>query len=144
MDQVKETLTGFGIGIGIYTVLVEAVGIFFSENILFYTLGLFFGVIIAVLLIIHMTKTLDRALDLPQAQATKYMRKQSFLRLFIMLVSLVAGMIIPFFNFIALILGMLGLKMGALMAPKFLKWLYPDRYITKKEDIMEKEVVKPC
>lgn len=51
MDQVKETLTGFGIGIGIYAALVEVVGIFFSEDILFYTLGLLFGVMVAVLLV---------------------------------------------------------------------------------------------
>lgn len=140
MDQVKETLTGFGIGIGIYAALVEVVGIFFSEDILFYTLGLLFGVMVAVLLIIHMTKTLDKGLDLPQEQATKYIRKQSFLRLFIMLVALIIGIVIPYFNFITVILGLLGLKIGALMAPKFLKWLYPDRYITKTEDIMEKEV----
>lgn len=140
MNQVKETLTGFGIGIGIYAVFVEIVGAFFSENILFYTLGLLFGVMVAVVLILHMVKTLDKALDLSQTQAAKYVRKQSFFRLFIMLLALAAGMFVPFFNFIAVILGLLGLKIGALLAPEFLKWLYPDRYITDTEDLTGKEV----
>lgn len=140
MNQVKETLTGFGIGIIIYAVVVEIIGIFFSENILFYTLGLFFGTVIAVILILHMVKTLDKALDLSQVQASKYMRKQSFFRLFIMLAALSAGMLVPFFNFIAVLLGLLGLKIGALLAPGFLKWLYPDRYITDTGEVAGKEV----
>lgn len=142
MNQVKETLVGFLFGIGIYTVIVEMVGIFFSENILFYTLGLLFGVIVAILLIIHMAKALDRALDLPQTQATKYMKRQSFLRLFVMLVAMTVGLLFPYFNFIAVFLGLLGLKIGALLAPQFLKWIYPESYITKEEteDINEKEV----
>jgi len=141
MNQVKETLVGFLCAIGIYTVIVEIVGVIFSENILFYTLGLLFGVMVAVLLFIHMAKTLDRALDLPQTQATKYMKRQSFLRLFIMLAAMVVGLLFSYFNFIAVFLGLLGLKIGALLAPVFLKRIYPESYITKEEtDVNEKEV----
>lgn len=93
MNQVKETLTGFFIGIGIYTVIIEIVGVIFSEDILSYTLGLLFGAVVAGFLIIHMAKTLDKALDLPQTQATKYVKRQSFLRLFIMLIAMAAGLL---------------------------------------------------
>lgn len=142
MNQVKETLTGFFIGIGIYTVIIEIVGVIFSEDILSYTLGLLFGAVVAGFLIIHMAKTLDKALDLPQTQATKYVKRQSFLRLFIMLIAMAAGLLFSFFNFIAVFLGLLGLKIGALLAPRFLKWLYPESYVTKEEigDITLKEV----
>lgn len=137
MNQVKETITGFLIGIIIYAVMIEAVGIFFSEDIFSYTLGLLFGIVIAVFLMIHMAKTLDKALDLPEAQATKYVRKQSFLRLFIMLLALIISIVIDWFNFIAVVLGMLGLKIGALIAPVFLKKLYPESFVTKHPDDME-------
>lgn len=137
MNQVKETITGFLIGIVIYAVMIEAVGIFFSEDIFSYTLGLLFGVVIAVFLMIHMAKTLDKALDLPEAQATKYVRKQSFLRLFVMLLALIISLAIYWFNFIAVVLGMLGLKIGALIAPFFLKKLYPESFVTKHPDDME-------
>lgn len=132
MNQVKETLFGFGIGIGIYAVLVELVGIFFSKDMAAYTLGLLFGVIIAVFLVLHMAKTLDKALDLPQKQATKYVKKQSFLRLFIMTLALITGLVVDQFNFIALALGIFGLKVGALTAPFFLKRLYADSYVTRE------------
>lgn len=133
MNQVKETMKGFFIGIGIYTVLIEIVGIFFSDDILSYTLGLLFGVAIAILLIIHMAKTLDQALDLPQIEANKYTKKQSFLRLFIMLIAMIIGLRIKYFNFITVVLGLLGLKFGALLAPVFLKLLYPESYKNKLE-----------
>ena len=139
MNQVKETLTGFLIGIGIYTLLIEAVGLFFSEDILSYTLGLLFGAGIAVFLIFHMAKTLDKALDLSQAEASKYVKRQSFIRLFIMLVVMVIGLAVRRLNFIAIVLGLLGLKMGALAAPFFLKRLYPESFQTKKESDSEGE-----
>lgn len=134
MSQVKETMTGFLIGIGIYTIFVEVIGIFFSEDIFSYTLGLLFGVIIAVLLILHMAWTLDRALDLPENQAAKYAKRQSFLRLAVMLFAMIIALLVEQFNFITVVLGMLGLKIGALIAPYFLRRLYPDSYVTKQEE----------
>lgn len=131
MSQVKETIIGFLIGIGIYAVLIELVGFFFSDDLFSYTLGLLFGVAVAIFLIIHMAKTLDRALDLPQEQAVKYTRRQSFLRLAVMLAAMVIALMVEQFNFIAVILGMLGLKMGAFIAPKLLKLLYPEDFVTK-------------
>lgn len=139
MNQVKETLTGFLIGIGIYTLLIEAVGLFFSEDILSYTLGLLFGAGIAIFLIFHMAKTLDKALDLSQAEASKYVKRQSFIRLFIMLVVMVIGLAVKRLNFIAIVLGLLGLKMGALLAPFFLKRLYPESFLTKRETDLEED-----
>lgn len=131
MSQVKETIIGFLIGIGIYAVLIELVGFFFSEDLFSYTLGLLFGVAVAIFLIVHMAKTLDRALDLPQEQAVKYTRRQSFLRLAVMLAAMVIALLVEQFNFITVILGMLGLKMGAFIAPKLLKRLYPEDFVTK-------------
>lgn len=141
MNQVKETMTGFLIGLGIYTVIVELIGVFFSEDILSYTLGLLFGVVVAIFLFFHMAKTLDKALDLPQQQATKYIKRQSVIRLLVMLLAMVIGLAVGQIRFIAVFFGMLGLKVGALVAPKFLKLLYPESYITKpEEEELEKEV----
>ena len=134
MNQVKETMTGFLIGLGIYTVIVELIGVFFSEDILSYTLGLLFGVVVAIFLFFHMAKTLDKALDLPQQQATKYIKRQSVIRLLVMLLAMVIGLAVGQIRFIAVFFGMLGLKVGALVAPKFLKLLYPESYITKPEE----------
>lgn len=137
MNQVKETMIGFYISIGIYAVIIEVIGIFFSEDILSYTLGLLFGVIIAVFLFGHMAKTLDHALDLQENDATKYVRLRSFLRLVVMMAALAIGLMTERLLFITVLLGLLGLKIGALFTPFILRRLYPDSYITKEEDLTE-------
>lgn len=133
MKQIKETMTGFLIGITVYALVIEVVGIFFSEDVFSYTLGLLFGAAVAVALIFHMAHTLDNALDMPEAQAVKYTRRQSFLRLAVMLCAMIAALMVQRFNFITVVLGMLGLKIGALIAPFFLKRLYPESFVTKEE-----------
>lgn len=135
MNQVKETMTGFYVGLGIYAVIIEVVGIFFSEDILSYTLGLLFGVIVAVFLFGYMAKTLDHALDLQENDAGRYVRLRSFLRLAVMLAALTIGLVTEQLYFWTVLLGLLGLKIGALMAPFILRRLYPDSYITKEEDM---------
>lgn len=137
MNQVKETMIGFYISIGIYAVIIEVIGIFFSEDILSYTLGLLFGVIIAVFLFGHMAKTLDHALDLQENDATKYVRLRSFLRLVVMMAALAIGLMTERLLFITVLLGLLGLKIGALFTPFILRRLYPESYITKEEDLTE-------
>ncbi len=139
MNQVKEVKKGFCIGIGIYALLIELVGVFFSDDLLAYTLGLLFGVCIAVFLFGHMAKTLDYALDLQEKEATKYVRFQSFLRLLVMLAVLTIGLLYQRFQFLTVLLGVLGLKIGALMTPFILKRLYPEHYITKEEDMIVEE-----
>lgn len=134
MNQVKETLIGFLIGIGIYGLMIELFGIFFSGDVLSYTLGLVFGLAVAIFLMFHMAKTLDHALDLPEQQASKYTTRQSFIRMGIMLVALIVAIAIPGIHFIATILGLLGLKLGAHIAPTVLRRLYPEDFITPEEE----------
>lgn len=143
MDQVKETLRGVVIGIIIYAILVEIVGIFFSGNILEYTQGLLAGTAVAIFLMIHMAITLDKGLDMPENQAIKYTRRQSFVRLGIMLAALFLGVIFDQLNFIALVLGLLSLKIGALVAPFFLKRIYPEHFVTKDELLFGQDAADP-
>lgn len=131
MKQVKKTFIGFLIGIGIYAILAEIVGIFLSQDILSFTLGLIFGVIVTILLFIHMADTLDKALDLPKKRAENYIRLQSFLRMAFMLLALVLALFVEKLNFVAVVIGLFGRKTGALLAPFFLKKLYPDDFVTK-------------
>lgn len=137
MNQVKEIMTGFYIGIGVYTVLIEIIGICFSENILSYTLGLLFGVAAAIFVFHHMAKTLDYALDLQEVDASKYVKRQSFIRLLVMLAVLTIGMITEQLSFVTVLLGLLGLKIGALVTPFILRHLYPDSYITKDDEMAQ-------
>lgn len=135
MNQVKQTMTAFGISIGIYAAAIELLGIVFSKDILSYTLGLGFGVLVSLFLFGHMAKTLERALDLSEEDATKYVRLRSFLRIAIMFAALSIGFFTDKLNFITVFLGVMGLKIGALMAPFMLRRLYPDDYVTQEENV---------
>ena len=84
-----------------------------------------------------MAKTLDYALDLQEGDASKYIKRQSFLRLFVMLAVLTIGMITEQFSFITVLLGLLGLKIGALVTPFILKRLYPESYVTKEDELID-------
>ena len=135
MIQVRKTIYGFLLGIGIYAAMIELVGIFFSEDLTSYTIGLFFGVVVAILLLFHITHTLNKGLDMPEHQATKYIRRQVFLRLAFMLVAMVTALLVPRIHFLAAILGMLGLKIGSFIAAPLLKRMYPEDFVTKPEDV---------
>lgn len=134
MDQVKKTITGFLVGIGIYGFGVELIGLIFSTDKAAYSFGLSFGLLVAVFLMLHITYTLSKALDMGEQGATKYTRKQAFLRLMIMLAAMIIFLKAPNINFIAALIGLLGLKIGSFIAAPLLKKIYPDDFVTKSED----------
>ena len=135
MKLVKETFVGFSAGLLIYAAVIEIIGIFFSGDILPYTAGLAIGIVAAILIFTHMAWTLNRALDYQEDGATKYVRKQTFLRLLVMVIVMLPGLLVDNINFITLVLGLFGLKIGALIAPFFLRLLYPEDFITDEETL---------
>lgn len=139
MSQVKKTVNGFLLGIGIYTGIMELIGLCFSHNKVSYTLGLLFGSVVAVLVMIHIVTTLDRALDLQEQQAVKYTRKQALLRLGMMLIALIVAISIEQLNFVAVVIGMLGLKLGSFLAAFLLKRIYPEEFVTKPDSDGQQE-----
>lgn len=134
MSQVKKTIAGFLLGLGIYTGIMEIIGLIFFNDRLSYTLGLLFGSVVAVLVMFHIVKTLDKALDLQEQQAVKYTRKQALLRLGMMLAALIMALSLKQLNFIAVVIGMLGLKIGSFITAFLLKIIYPEDFGTKTED----------
>ncbi len=139
MDQVKKTIIGFLIGIGIYGIGIESVGLIFSQDRIAYSLGVVFGLLVAILMIVHMAHTLNRALDMEERQATKYTTRQAFFRLGMMLIAMIIALRVSQIHFIAALLGMLGLKIGAFIAAPILKRMYPEDFVTKPDDLVSGE-----
>lgn len=135
MELVKETFVGFLCGLSVYAVAIELVGIFFSGDIMPYTIGLLIGIIAATLIFLHMAWTLNRALDYNEDGATKYVRKQTLLRLLAMVIVMLPGLLVSGINFLTLVLGLFGLKIGALIAPFFLRRMYPEHFVTDEETL---------
>ncbi|MDO4554389.1 MAG: hypothetical protein Q4B70_04500 [Lachnospiraceae bacterium] len=121
-----ETLMDLFIGITLYFIIFEIVGLIFVENRLSYTIGLVLGCAAAAFMAWHMFTSIDSALDMPEQDAVKYSRKRSLIRWLVMLAAAFAGMRLEIISFPAVITGILGLKIAAFCQP------YTNLYITKK------------
>lgn len=139
MSQVKKTVIGFLLGLGIYAGIIEIIGLCFFHDKGAYSLGLLFGSMVAVLIMLHMVRTLDKALDMQEQQAVKYTRRQALFRLGMMLVALIIALSVEWLNFVTVIIGILGLKIGSFIASFLLKLIYPEDFNTKTEDDGEQD-----
>lgn len=120
------TLIDLWIGIILYFLIFEIIGLIFVPNRLSYTLGLLAGCATGAYLAWHMYSSIDTALDMGQEDAVKYSKKNSAVRMLVMLVVALAGMKFSLLSFPAIIIGILGLKISAFFQP------YTNLYITKK------------
>lgn len=94
---------------GVYEGMVGSVGTFAA--------GLWPGIAVGIGLAVHMYVSIDRALDMTQEDAEKYMRKAYLLRTLILF--FVAG-VVGYFKFgyiMAFFIGVLCLKFGAFLQP---------------------------
>lgn len=114
------------IGIGFYFVLISLLELFIVKDKTGFILGTLLGCVVAAGLSVHMYSSLDRGLDMDSDSAQKYIFSRSMLRLFMMLVVLFLGAVIPGLSVIGVAFGLLGLKVSALMQPLV------SAYITKK------------
>ena len=64
IKKISETLKELLIGIVFYGILVEVIGICFFKDKMYFTIGLWFGIVLALASAIHMWWGLDKAMDL--------------------------------------------------------------------------------
>lgn len=122
----NETVLDLFIGIFIYCVIAEIIGLFFANDKIVYTIALWIGGISAGGWAAHMYLTLDTALDFPESDAIKYMRKRSFFRILVILLIGIAGMLYSWTAFIGVLVGFFSLKLAAYAQP------ITNSHITKK------------
>ncbi len=91
--------------------------LFLRDRELYYTAGLWIGVVLAMSGGVHMAWSLDKALDLGQDGAVKKMRTDSLIRYGVALVCLGLLMIFDFASPLTGILGLMGLKVSAYLQP---------------------------
>ncbi|MBP5249490.1 MAG: hypothetical protein J6Z46_05740 [Lachnospiraceae bacterium] len=90
----------------------------FVKNRLAYTLGIILGMTVALLMALHMYKTLEKAILCDKERAKSKTRLAAFLRMLMMVASLAAAALFPdYISIIALMIGILAMKASALMQP---------------------------
>ena len=91
-----------------------------------YTLGLILGTAVAIGLSISMYRGIDECVDMDPVRARRAMTLRSIIRAIVMLGAAFVGMKFAIFNFPAVIIGIMGLKISAYLH------MYTNVYITGK------------
>ena len=116
IKKISETLKELLIGIFFYGIIVEVIGICFIKDKMYFTIGLWFGVFLALAAAVHMWWGLDKAMDMGNG-ASKYALSQNMIRYGVIVVAFAALCIMDFGNPLAAFAGIMGLKAGAYLQP---------------------------
>ncbi len=117
MDEGKRTLVDLIAGIVFSNILFQISIVWFVEDKVGFSIGLWIGAATAAVYAWHMWRTLDRALDLPADAATKVIRLKSLLRYGIVILVMVIASVISYINPLAVFLGIMSLKVAAYFQP---------------------------
>lgn len=115
--KINETLLELMIGIFLWGIFWQMAGVWFVPDKAGCSLGLWIGVVTAVLCAVHMYRSLDRALDLSEKDAQKYMTSRSMMRYGLIIAVLLFLMITEEGNPLCCFLGVMGLKAAAYLQP---------------------------
>lgn len=116
LKKINETVREMWLGMLIWGVLCQIIPVWFVEDRMGYSLGLWIGVILAGASAYHMWWALDRGLD-DEGSAQAYIRKLSLLRYAAILVAFGILMLTDIANPLAAFLGIMGMKAGAFLQP---------------------------
>ncbi len=118
MRQARQVRKELLIGLGIWSAPVLVLLAIFRKNHLAAVLGTLLGTAAAAILILHMYRHLDIALDMDAKHAQSHIQIASFQRVFIMGAFLAVSFVLPaYIDPVGVVLGMFGVKISALMYP---------------------------
>ncbi len=113
----NQTLLELLAGIIVLGVVIQIVCLIVSKNYLYDAIGLWSGVGICGVSAVHMQRSIEDAVDLGEAGATKHVRLGYATRMVVTL--LLAGAVIYFRigNYVTLLIGVFPLKLAAYLQP---------------------------
>lgn len=117
LKAINESLPEIAIGIIVWGVICQVAFVWFTEQKLSYSIGLWIGIVLAQVLAYHMAWGLNRILSLDEKSATTIGAKYGMIRYGIVLIVMGILMITEFANPISAFLGVMGLKVAAYVQP---------------------------
>ena len=118
LRRINEALPGLVFGILLYGVVLQLAGVWFVEDKLYYSIGLWYGIIIAVGMAINLaTVIFDSVAMRDSKHANRIIIAKSLLRYAVVVILF---FILGYFDFGSLLmafLGVLGLKISAYLQP---------------------------
>ena len=141
LRRLNDTLPGLVATIIGYGLVIQFAGVWFVEDKAAYSIGLWYGIAIAVGLAIHIASVLWDAVSMGESKdANRRIIAKCLLRYFVVAVLLIILGYFHFGNLFTAFLGVLGLKIGAYLQPLFEKAagrLFGRRDAASDEEIVE-------
>lgn len=135
--RLNQALPGLLVGILIYGIIVQLTGVWFAEDKLRYSSGLWIGILTAMGLAYNIAHVIAETIDYPDEQkaSTKIVAK-GILRYAVVVAVFVITLYFDLGNLVTLFLGVMGLKISAYLQPMLQKML---RTITAKGGVSTDE-----
>lgn len=122
MKRLNQALPGLVLGIIIYGVLVELIGVWFVTDKIRYTSGLMFGIGCAIFMAIHIAMIIEESVRIGEGHE-KYLSFKSVMRYLIVCAVMILMMVFKLGNMFTALIGILGLKVSAYAQPLLIKFL---------------------
>lgn len=113
----NDTVRELTAGVFLTGMVIQAVGMWFVEDKLYFTAGLWIGVALAVFMALHMNRSIENAVMLSEEDAPAYCRKMYAVRTGVVLLIFGCAAFFRPGNVVALFLGLFSLKFGAYLQP---------------------------
>ena len=122
--RLNEALPDLLLGIFIYGIVIQVTGVWFAEDKLRYSSGLWIGIITAMAMAYHIARIIAESVDSMNAvKARGRIIAKGILRYVVVVIVFTVTMYFDLGNLITLFLGVMGLKISAYLQPALHKVL---------------------
>ena len=136
MKRLNQALPGLVLGIIIYGLLVELIGVWFVSDKIRYTTGLLIGIACAIGMAIHIAMIIEESVRIGEGHE-KLLSFKSVMRYLVMCAIMITMVFFNLGNMITAVIGILGLKVSAYAQPLLIKAFH----INKVDKDIESEVI---
>lgn len=113
-------------GIFVFDILLEIMILLFTNDKMYYSIGILVGIVLAIGMVLHMYSALETALELGEKGSVAYIRKSYGLRTAVVVAIMALLYFFQIGSVAACFIAVLGLKAAAYMQP------FTNKYLSKK------------
>lgn len=127
-DKIKidKTVLSLWIGMVLFGILAEIVGLVLTQEKLVFSIGLWCGIFLQFGITWMMKRDCERAVEMGAEQAEKYIRFRSFLRSLFWFLVMAVAININVISCIGVFFGLFSLKVAALLSPVVFRYFISD------------------
>ena len=116
VKKINRALVELWIGILVTGLLCQFIGMWFAGNKVLYSVALWIGIVLGLITVVHMYRTLDRALDLG-AEAQKVVTSANLVRYGCIVVVFMIVLLTKALNPLITFMGLMSVKVAAYLQP---------------------------